>query len=138
MMVTDRQKCERRTRAYDGWQKESMTKSCRDRRRPVGVQQADEESEQWQKWRGRWWMRIDQAELSSRQRRRISRVVSRWISRETSDIDCMVNELRQSTAEMRESAQIQRLTRYYNMSSGEEGHIRLHGHDEMKQDDNSW
>ena len=65
-------------------------------------------------------------------------MVSRWISRETSDIDCMVNELRQSTAEMRESAQIQRMTRYYNMSSGEEGHIRPHGHDEMKQDDHSW
>ena len=49
----------------------------------------------------------------------------RLISRKTSDIDCLVNELRQSIAEMRESAEIQRetadiqrRTRCFNMSFG--------------------
>ena len=89
-----------------------------------GGQDADEDNEQWQKWRGRWWMRNDRAELSSRQRRKISRVVRRLISRETNDFDHLVNDLKQSIAEMRESAEIQKATRYYYMSSGEDGLTR--------------
>ena len=85
-------------------------------------------------------MRIDPASLSSRQRRKTSRVVRRLTSRETSDIDHLISELRQNIAEMRESAEIHQATRYYNMSSGEHGHMRLHGRDMMAQDhdDHSW
>ena len=105
-----------------------------------GGQEADEDNEQWQKWRGRWWMRIDRAELSSRQRRKISRVVRRLVSRETNDIDYLVSELKQSIAEMRESAEIQKATQYYHMSSGEDGHTRPHGRDMMGREDghHSW
>ena len=70
-----------------------------------GGQDADEDNEQWQKWRGKWWMRIDRTELSSRQRRKISRVVKRLISRETNDFDHLVNDLKQSIAEMRVNRQ---------------------------------
>ena len=80
-------------------------------------------------------MRIDRAEPSPWQRRRISRMVRRLIPRETSEIDCLVNELRQDIAEMRESAEIQRRTRYYNMPSGEDRHGGPHEHDMMRQDD---
>ena len=69
-------------------------------------------------------------------------MVRRLISRETNGIDSLVNVLRYSIAEMRESAEIQRESveikrqaRYYNMSSGEDGHCRPHEHDSMRQDD---
>ena len=103
-----------------------------------GWQDADEDNEQWQKWRGKWWMRIDRAELSSRQRRKISRVVKRLISRETNDFDHLVNDLKQSIAEMRESAEIQKATRYYYMSSGKDGLTRPHGRDMMGRDDDDY
>ena len=103
-----------------------------------GGQDVDEDNEQWQKWRGKWWMRIDRTELSSRQRRKISRVVKRTISRETNDFDQLVNDLKQSIAEMRESAEIQKATRYYYMSSGEDGLTRPHGHDMMGHDDDDY
>ena len=103
-----------------------------------GGQDADEDNEQWQKWRGKWWMRIDRAELSSRQRRKISRVVRRLISRETNDFDHLVNDLKQSIAERRESAEIQKATRYYYMSSGEDGLTRPHGRDMMGRDDDDY
>ena len=103
-----------------------------------GGQDADEDNEQWQKWRGKWWMRIDRTELSSRQRRKISRVVKRLISRETNDFDHLVNDLKQSIAEMRESAEIQKATRYYYMSSGEDGLTRPHGRDMMGRDDDDY
>ena len=103
-----------------------------------GGQETDEDNEQWQKWRGKWWMRVNRAELSSRQRRKISRTVKRMVSRETSDIDHLVNELKQSIAEMRGSV---KATQHYHMSSGEDGLMRLHGRDWMghdDDDDHSW
>ena len=103
-----------------------------------GGQDIDEDNEQWQKWRGKWWMRIDRTELSSRQRRKISRVVKRMITRETNDFDQLVNDLKQSIADMRESAEIQKATRYYYMSSGEDGLTRPHGHDMMGRDDDDY
>ena len=105
-----------------------------------GGQETDEDNEQWHKWRGRWWMRVDRAELSSRQRRKISRVVRRLVSRETNDIDYLVGELKQSIAEMRESAAVQKATRHYHISSGEDGPTRPHERDIMGRDDDdhSW
>ena len=85
-------------------------------------------------------MRIERAELSSRQRRKISRMVRRLVSRETNDIDYLVGELKQCIEEMRESAEIQKATRHYHVSSGEDGLTRPHGRDMLGRDDDdhSW
>ena len=58
--------------------------------------------------RGKWWMRVDQPELRSRQRRNISRAVRRLISREANGIDRFIGELRHSIAEMRGSVGAER------------------------------
>ena len=54
------------------------------------------------------------------------------------DFDHLVNDLKQSIAEMRESAEIQKATRYYYMSSGEDGLTRPHGRDVMGHDDDDY
>ena len=66
-------------------------------------------------------MRIDRADLSSPQRRKISRMVKRMISRETSGIESLVSELRHSIAEMRGVDGTHKKTQHYNVSSGEDG-----------------
>ena len=92
-------------------------------------------NEQWQKLRGKWWMWIDQPELCSRQRRKMSRAVRRLISRGANGIKRLIGELRQSIGETRGSAQTTRRTRYCDMSSGESEHVRIHVRDTMRRDD---
>ena len=85
-------------------------------------------------------MRIDRTELSSRQRRKISRMVRRMISRETDGIECLVNELRQSIAEIRGNDLTRGRIQHFCLSSGEDGNGRLHkGHlTRTNDDDHLW
>ena len=52
----------------------------------------------------------------------------------------MIMRTHEPSCEMRESAEIQKVTRYFNMSSAEGGRMRPHGRDMMAQDDDdhSW
>ena len=48
---------------------------------------------------------------------------------------CGASSTSETFHQMREQAEFRRGTRYYNMSSGEDGHGGPHEHDMMRQDD---
>ena len=41
-----------------------------------------DEGDEWQRWEGSWWIRVNQDNLNSRQRRKISRSLKKMIDRE--------------------------------------------------------
>ena len=42
----------------------------------------EDEGDEWQRWEGSWWIRVNQDDLNSRQRRKISRCLKKMIDRE--------------------------------------------------------
>ena len=52
------------------------------------------DGEEWQRWNGSWWIRVEQQNLNSRQRRKISRGLRRMITREQNGMANLLKELR--------------------------------------------
>ena len=48
----------------------------------------------WQRWNGAWWIRVEQPNLNSRQRRKISRGRRRMITPEQNGMTNLLRELR--------------------------------------------
>ena len=64
----------------------------------------EDDGDEWQRWNGHWWIRVEQADLNSRQRRKISRGLRRMITREQSGMARLLRELRKGIkAEIEES-----------------------------------
>ena len=64
----------------------------------------EDEGNEWQRWEGSWWIRVNQDDLNSRQRRKISRGLKRMIDREKNGMARLLWELKKSIrAEVDES-----------------------------------
>ena len=52
----------------------------------------EDEGDEWQRWEGSWWIRVNQDDLNSRQTRKISRGLKKMIDREKNGWpDCFRN-----------------------------------------------
>ena len=58
----------------------------------------DGAGEEWQRWKGVWWVKVGQQKLNSRQRRQISRGLQRLTAREHNEVTWLLKEL---TSEIR-------------------------------------
>ena len=50
--------------------------------------------DEWQRWEGSWWIRVNQDDLNSRQRRKISRKLKKMIDREKNGMTRLLQELK--------------------------------------------
>ena len=63
-----------------------------------------DEGDEWQRWEGSWWIRVNQDDLNSRQRRKISRGLEKMIDREKNGMARLLQELKKGIrAEVDES-----------------------------------
>ena len=66
----------------------------------------EDEGDEWQRWEGSWWIRVNQDDLNSRQRRKISGGLKRMIDRERNGMAKLLRELKKGIkAEIDESRQ---------------------------------
>ena len=54
----------------------------------------EDDGDEWQRWNGTWWLSVEQQNLNSRQRRKISRRLRRMITREPKWMASLLRELR--------------------------------------------
>ena len=52
----------------------------------------EDEGDEWQRWERSWWIRVNQDELNSRQRRKISRGLKKMIAREKNGMARLLRE----------------------------------------------
>ena len=52
-----------------------------------------DEGDEWQRWEGSWWIRVNQDDLNSRRRRKISRGLKKMIDREKNGMARLLQEL---------------------------------------------
>ena len=89
------------------------------------------DGEEWQRWNGSWWIRVEQQNLNSRQRRKISRSLRRMITREQNGMANLLKELRNEIrAEVEETTR-----RHLNTFSDDEELSRNHRVDDDCQTD---
>ena len=64
----------------------------------------EDDGDEWQRWEGSWWIRVNQDDLNSRQRRKISRNLKKMIDREKNGMARLLQELKKGIrAEIDES-----------------------------------
>ena len=64
----------------------------------------EDEGDEWQRWEGSWWIWVNQDDLNSRQRRKISRSLKKIIDREKNGMARLLQELKKGIrAEVDES-----------------------------------
>ena len=64
----------------------------------------EDEGDEWQRWEGSWWIRVNHDDLNSRQRRKISRNLTKMIDREKNGMARLLQELKKGIrAEVDES-----------------------------------
>ena len=64
----------------------------------------EDEGDEWQRWEGSWWIRVNQDDLNSRQRRKISRGLKKMIDREKNGMARLLRKLKKGIrAEVDES-----------------------------------
>ena len=89
------------------------------------------DGEEWQRWNGSWWIRVEQQNLNSRQRRKISRGLRRMITREQNGMANLLKELRNEIrAEVEETTR-----RHLNTFSDDDELSRNHRVDDDSQTD---
>ena len=54
----------------------------------------EDNGDEWQRWEGSWWIRVNQDDLNSRQRRKISRNLRKMIDREKNGMARLLQELK--------------------------------------------
>ena len=54
----------------------------------------EDEGDEWQRWEGSWWILVNQDDLNSRQRRKISRGLKKIIDREKNGMARLLQELK--------------------------------------------
>ena len=54
----------------------------------------EDEGDEWQRWEGSWWIRVNQDDLNSRQRSKTSRSLKKMIDREKNGMARMLQELK--------------------------------------------
>ena len=64
----------------------------------------EDDGDEWQRWEGSWWIRVNHDDLNSRQRRKISRNLKKMIDREKNGMARLLQELKKGIkAEVDES-----------------------------------
>ena len=59
---------------------------------PVGRREGHED--EWKRWNGSWWIKVEQQNFNSTQRRKISRGLWRIMTREQNEMTNLLRELR--------------------------------------------
>ena len=54
----------------------------------------EDDGDEWQRWNGNWWIRVEQQDLNSRERREISRGFRRMIIHEQNGMASLLRKLR--------------------------------------------
>ena len=54
----------------------------------------EDNGDEWQRWEGSWWIRVNQDDLNSRQRRKTSRNLKKMIDREKNGMARLLQELK--------------------------------------------
>ena len=87
------------------WMYDRMTAAAEPSTRNRGITwKCEDEGDEWQRWEGSWWIRVNQDDLNSRQRRKISRSLKNMIDREKNGMARLLQELKKGIrAEVDES-----------------------------------
>ena len=80
------------------WMYDRMTEAAESSTWNKGIpRKYEDEGDEWQRWEGSWWIRVNPDDLNSRQRRKISRGLQKMIGREKNGMARMLPELKKGT-----------------------------------------